>query len=86
MSKTIKIRVTDPTIVNGAHAPVDSIHTLDEGVALLVIGAGRAMRHVEELAAPIVEDAAAKPEGETAAVSKPSRRRAAAKPEGETAD
>lgn len=63
----MKIRITDSTIIAGAHAPVGSIHEVPEGEGLQIIGAGRAVRHVEPAkaeaaqAAPAVEQAAAAP-------------------------
>ena len=74
-NKTIIIRITDATILGGAPVEVGSIHTVDEGEAVLVMGAGRAVRHVEpEPAAPaptpepVVETASIVPAAETASI------------------
>jgi hypothetical protein len=71
MIKTLTIRITDATIAGGRPAAVNDILTLEEGEALVIIGAGRAVRHAgEPLPEPVerapVETASASPAAEHA--------------------
>lgn len=44
MNTQLTIRITDATIIGGQHQAIGSVHTLPAGEALLIIGAGRAVR------------------------------------------
>lgn len=59
MQKQITIRITDATLVAGVHAPVGSVHTLEASLAMLIISAGRAVRHDQSESAPDKPEAAA---------------------------
>lgn len=74
MNKQITIRVISPTIIGGVHAGVGEVHTIEEGEALVIISAGRALRHVAPPAPP-VESAAIAPAAEHAVADKKPRRR-----------
>lgn len=59
---TTTIRITEATIVAGAHAEPGTIHTVPSAEAALIIGAGRAVPHT----APTTEQATATPVSEQA--------------------
>ena len=78
--KTITIRLTEPTIVAGAHAEPGTVHTLAEYEAVQILGAGRAVRHTSHPPPAVDESAEA-----SAKAGEPDREAAAAPRETETA-